>query len=317
MPPWPPPASKGAATDGQFQHHYSRLRLRHADSAPHAIGTGGRLWRPPDAGLTAGKGHSFSCAVSACSFSRITDIFISHLHGDHFLGLPGLLSTMALHQNGGTVTVHTFAEGERVLRQILNVFCKELSFDLKFDIIDPSCEGILLDGKHLSVEAFLCGTAYLVQDSFSVKTQAPPYRRSSRALHGRAVYATCRHFAKATTGQPPTALWFPTDASHHSTFARGIVCLLLRHGLRRFGGGSRARCRRAVPRSHLWRRGRLAQSPSSRTFHGRAGCHNSQKPRKSDGWSLATIRGLSAMRKLSPTKRGLFFQTLWPPAKVW
>lgn len=122
--------------------------VRHMPSA-QAVAYGGRLML-----IDCGEGTQLQLRRFGLPFSRITDIFISHLHGDHFLGLPGLLSTMALHQNGGTVTVHTFAEGERVLRQILNVFCKELSFDLKFDIIDPSCEGILLDGKHLSVEAF-------------------------------------------------------------------------------------------------------------------------------------------------------------------
>ena len=88
------------------------------------------------------------------SFARISDIFISHLHGDHFLGLPGLLSTMALHSVEGAVTVHTLAEGADILRRILDVFCKERTFRIEYDIINPAKPGVVYEDNNLLVTSF-------------------------------------------------------------------------------------------------------------------------------------------------------------------
>lgn len=88
------------------------------------------------------------------SFARISDIFISHLHGDHFLGLPGLLSTMALHSVEGAVTVHTFAEGADILKRILDVFCKERTFKINYNIINPTATSVVYEDNNLLVTAF-------------------------------------------------------------------------------------------------------------------------------------------------------------------
>lgn len=104
--------------------------------------------------IDCGEGAQLSMRRARLKFSRLTDIFISHLHGDHFLGLPGLLSTLALHQEGGTITVHIAKDGARLLKSIMDVLCRDTSFDLKFNVFDPSVENILLDDKSLTVKSF-------------------------------------------------------------------------------------------------------------------------------------------------------------------
>lgn len=104
--------------------------------------------------IDCGEGAQLSMRRQHLKYSRLTDIFISHLHGDHFLGLPGLLSTLALHQETGTLTVHTTVQGENLLRSIMNVLCRDTSFDLRFNIFDPHEGGVLFDDKALKVTAF-------------------------------------------------------------------------------------------------------------------------------------------------------------------
>lgn len=64
-------------------------------------------------------------------FQRINHVFISHLHGDHYLGLLGLLSSM--HLLGRTVDLHIYCPAE--LKEIIEVQCHHSQTYLKFNII--------------------------------------------------------------------------------------------------------------------------------------------------------------------------------------
>lgn len=86
-------------------------------------------------------------------FSRLNHIFISHMHGDHCFGLPGLLSTFALLDKQGTVTVHLPASGLDVMKRYVEFFARDCQYDLVWDPIDPA-GGVLLDTPSLTVEAF-------------------------------------------------------------------------------------------------------------------------------------------------------------------
>lgn len=64
-------------------------------------------------------------------FQRINHIFISHLHGDHYLGLIGLLSSM--HLLGRTVELHLYCPAE--LQEIIEVQFKHSQSYLNYKIV--------------------------------------------------------------------------------------------------------------------------------------------------------------------------------------
>ena len=100
--------------------------------------------------IDCGEGAQLAFMRQHLSLSKLRHIFITHLHGDHVLGLPGLVSTLALSGNGGELTVHTFEEGARQLKAIIDYFCRDTPFNLSFNIIRPE-EAVILETKSLTV----------------------------------------------------------------------------------------------------------------------------------------------------------------------
>src|SRR5579864_9069025 len=47
--------------------------------------------------LDCGEGTQRQLFASTKSFMRVRRIFLTHFHGDHFLGLPGLIQSMCLN----------------------------------------------------------------------------------------------------------------------------------------------------------------------------------------------------------------------------
>lgn len=103
--------------------------------------------------IDCGEGAQSMMRRLRLPFGRMNDIFISHMHGDHCLGLPGLLSTMAMHEKGGALTIHLPADGLEIMRSVTDYFCRESPYEIIFKPITGN-GGILLETASLTVEAF-------------------------------------------------------------------------------------------------------------------------------------------------------------------
>jgi ribonuclease Z len=67
----------------------------------------------------------------------IDDIFFSHLHADHFLGVIGLLRTMGLQAREHPIRLHAPRGTEEILRSAVNLGVERVSFEVQIHGLEP------------------------------------------------------------------------------------------------------------------------------------------------------------------------------------
>ncbi len=82
--------------------------------------------------IDCGEGTQLQLNQFRVKESRIKHIFISHLHGDHFFGLIGLLSTMHLHRRSTAISIYAPPELAEVITLQLKITGTVLSFKVNF-----------------------------------------------------------------------------------------------------------------------------------------------------------------------------------------
>ncbi len=77
-----------------------------------------------------GEGIQRQMIQSGVGFHRKTKVFISHLHGDHILGLPGLLQTMSLLDRERKLEIY----GPPGIETFVNAIQQTVQFNLTFPL---------------------------------------------------------------------------------------------------------------------------------------------------------------------------------------
>ncbi len=94
-----------------------------------------------------GEGTQRQIMRTNMSFMKITKIFISHFHGDHFLGLAGLVQTMVLNDRKEPLDIYGPPGAISILSAFLSVGYYSLSFPIRIHEVDS---GDVLDfGKYV------------------------------------------------------------------------------------------------------------------------------------------------------------------------
>ncbi len=104
--------------------------------------------------VDCGEATQFQMKKYRIRSSKIDHIFISHLHGDHYLGLMGLISTMHLSRREKPLTIY----GPRGLDEIITIQLKysnmKLHFPIRFEPTNSEGKNLLLEEKYVKVFSF-------------------------------------------------------------------------------------------------------------------------------------------------------------------
>lgn len=104
--------------------------------------------------IDCGEGTQNQLLHFGIKANRIDHIFISHLHGDHYLGLVGLLSS--LHLNGRVKPMDIFGPPE--LKEIIDLQFKHsqtyLRYPLNFRTTNPDISETIFESYDVIVESF-------------------------------------------------------------------------------------------------------------------------------------------------------------------
>lgn len=101
--------------------------------------------------LDCGEGTQIQLRKYRQKFSRLNHIFITHLHGDHCFGLPGLISTLNLLGRRSKLHIYAHADLEKMLTPFLDYFMHQSLFEIVYHHLDPAEHKLIYEDKGLEV----------------------------------------------------------------------------------------------------------------------------------------------------------------------
>lgn len=102
--------------------------------------------------IDCGEGTQGQVRKSRMNFTKLYAIFITHLHGDHVLGLIGMISTFGLQ--GRTAPLHVYAPEAygTLLKMELEMFCSTLDYEIIYHPVDTTKRAVIYEDRSLTVE---------------------------------------------------------------------------------------------------------------------------------------------------------------------
>ena len=96
------------------------------------------------------EGNQRQLMKSNVSLMKIKNVFISHMHADHFLGLFGWIATMTLNDRRDKLTIFSPRGGKQKIQRIMKEIIKP-SFEIEYKEVKT---GIILKEENFSISAF-------------------------------------------------------------------------------------------------------------------------------------------------------------------
>lgn len=104
--------------------------------------------------IDCGEGTQSRLAEFGCKMHRIRAVFISHLHGDHYFGLPGLLTSLNLLGRTGPLDVFSPEGLEPLMDEILRLGQGELQYKIQWHTLVAGGKKKIFEDRVMEVFSF-------------------------------------------------------------------------------------------------------------------------------------------------------------------
>ena len=126
----------------------SALPTLHHNASAQVVEIRGKLFQ-----VDCGEGTQVQLRRSRLRFTKISAVFITHLHGDHCFGLIGMLSTFGLLGRTARLAIYAPAALENMLKQQMQLFCHDFDYEVDFHAVDTSQQQVIYEDRSLTVES--------------------------------------------------------------------------------------------------------------------------------------------------------------------
>lgn len=103
--------------------------------------------------IDCGEGVQTTMQRAGLAMLKVGHIFISHNHGDHVFGLPGLISTMALLGRTSQLHIHGPEELSAFLEVVQKIYCEGMDYEVIFHPIRTREHYIIHEDRSVEVWA--------------------------------------------------------------------------------------------------------------------------------------------------------------------
>ena len=145
--------------------------------------------------IDCGEGTQMQIRNYGIRLQRLSHILISHLHGDHFFGLVGLLSTMHLMGRDKGITVYGPKELESIIKSQLEIGGSKLDFDLQFVATDSKNKQVIFEDKLIEIHSFPLKHR-VPTTGFLIREKTKEYNLNAEAIEGSGLKIEHFHLLK-------------------------------------------------------------------------------------------------------------------------
>ena len=104
--------------------------------------------------IDCGEGTQIRLSDYKLKRNKLSHIFISHMHGDHIFGLPGLITSMTLNSRSEKLVVVGPVGLKEYLETIIRLSYSQMSFDLEIIEIESKEKTLVLELDDVTVHTF-------------------------------------------------------------------------------------------------------------------------------------------------------------------